>query len=129
MFNYKLPLFQSIVASVVRWCVRVRPSSKSRGRLSSGFVFGWLVAPSSPTARSRYAVRYILDLPQSSPSLPTERSTASPTPEYSTMVFQVHRGGQQSYVLPLVPTSGAHPQSVPVGLVCLYVSSLSPTLP
>ncbi len=78
----------------VRWCVRVHPSRRSRrGLLSRGFVFGWLVAPSSPTARSRSAVRYILDLPQSSPSLPTERSTASSTHEYSTTVFQVHRGG------------------------------------
>ncbi len=61
--------------------------------LSRGIVFSWLIAPSSHTARSRSAVHYILDLPQSSPSLSMERSTASPTPEYSTTVFQVHHGG------------------------------------
>ncbi len=64
-----------------------------RAWLSRGFVFGWLIAPSSPTTCSRSAVRYILDLPQSSPSPSTERSKASPTPEHSTRVFQVDRGG------------------------------------
>ena len=93
-----------------RWCVRVRhtSSSKFRGlsKLSRGFVFGWLVAPLSPTARSRPTFRYILDLPQSSPSLPAARSMASPTPEYSTTVFQVHRRGSNPLSsLSLIPAS------------------------
>ncbi len=38
--------------------------------------------------------------------------------------------GQQSYVFPLVPTSGVHPQSVPVSLISsICMSPLSPTLP
>ena len=84
----------SAICGIAHRCVQVRRRVEVAGAWSSrGFVFGWLVAPSSPAARSRSAVRYILDLPQSSPSLPMERSTASPTPEYSTTVFQVHRGG------------------------------------
>ncbi len=77
--------------------------SKSRGlsRLSRGF--GWLVSPSPMAARSRPAVRYFLDFPQSSPSLSAARSTASPTPEYSTTVFQVHRGGSNP-LFPLFPS-------------------------
>ncbi len=56
--------------------------------------------------------------PQSSPSLSAARSTASPTPEYSTTVF---RGGpprgQQSSVFPLslslIPMPGVRLRSVP----------------
>ncbi len=104
----------------VRRCVRVRRASKSSGWLSRGFVFGWLVAP-SPDARSRSAVRYILDLPQSSPSLSAGRSTASPTPEYSTTVFQVHRGGSNPSRLSSRPVVGDTPSISPrsVSSVCL----------
>ncbi len=59
---------------------------------------------SSPAARSWPAVRYFLDFPQSSPSLSAARSTASPTPEYSTTAFQVHRGGSNP-LSPLFPSS------------------------
>ncbi len=99
--------------------VRFRRSLRASQSCLGGFS-GWLVAP-SPTERPRSAVRYILDFPQSSPSLSTERFTASPTPESSTTVFQVHRGGSNPLSsLSLVPTSGVYLQSVP-GLVCLSV--------
>ncbi len=105
-----------IGASLSSWCVEV---SRGLSLLSRGFR---LVAPSPPAAaRSRPAVRYILDVPQSSPSLSAARSTASPTPEYSTTAFQVHRGGSNPLVLSLsrslslhFPSPGVCPRSVPV---------------
>ncbi len=111
----------------VGWCVRVRRafSSKSPGlsKLSRGFS-GWLVAPSL-TTHPRSAVRYILDLPQSSPSLPMERSTASPTPESSTTVFQVHCGGSN----PLSSLSLSRPDVGGLSSISPGQSRLSVCLP
>ncbi len=78
--------------ALVRPGVIMRVVAKVSGPLVQGFC---LVAP-PPAARSRPAVRYILDFPQSSPSLFAARSTASPSPEYSTTVSQVHRGGSNA---------------------------------
>ncbi len=104
-------------ACVVRWLVRPgRRRSLGASRMSRGFV--WLIAPSPAAARSRPAVHYFLDFPQSSPSLSAARSMASPTPEYSTTAFQVHRGGSNPLLYLLsslhVPTPGVCPRSVPV---------------
>ncbi len=69
-----------------------RCSSKSSG-------FRWLSRGFSLARRpvsdgtSLPAVRYSLDFPQSSPSLSTRHSTASPTTESSTTAVHVHRGG------------------------------------
>ncbi len=92
----------------MRWLVRPgHRASKSRGLSLSSRGFGWLVAPSPAAARSRPAVRYFLDFPQSSPSLSAARSAASPTPEYSKTVFQVHRGGSNplSSLFPSCPNA------------------------
>ncbi len=117
------------------WCVRVvvvrRNLLGPLSQLSRGFR---LVAPSPPAAaRSRPAVRYILDFPQSSPSLSAARSMASPTPEYSTMAFQVHRGGSNSLVLSLslslssFPVTGGPSPFRPSPSVCLTDPSLAGT--
>ncbi len=95
-------LWRASRACVVRWLVRPGRrgrASKSRGLSLLSRGFGWLVAPTPAAARSRPAVRYFLDFPRSSPSLSAARSTASPTPEYSTTAFQVHRGGSNPRVL------------------------------
>ncbi len=97
------------VSWVVRWVVRPgRRASKSRGLSRSSRGVGWLVAPSPAAARSRPAVHYILDFPQSSPSLSATRSTASPTTEYSTTAFQVPLGGSNPLfsLFPSCPDAG-----------------------
>ncbi len=109
-FRYGQTVYCGVRALVGAPGCRRASSSKAQGLLSRVF---WLVAP-SPPARSRPAVRYILDLPQSSLSRPSARSTASPTPEYSTTVFQVHRRGRNppSISLPR-PDVGGTPSTRP----------------
>ncbi len=113
------------VVVVLRWCVRVRRACSRQSLVASLCCLGGfpvqLVFPSS-AACSRPAVRYILDFPQSSLSLPEARSTASPTSEYSTTVFQVHRGGSNP-LSPLFPSSrrrgSVFDQSWSISSVCL----------
>ncbi len=104
------------VASLVDASGCRRRASKSRGLSLLSRGFGWLVSPSSSAARSRPVVRYFLDFPQSSPSLYAARSTASPTPESSTTVFQVHRWGSNplSSLFPSCPDAGG-PSSISPG--------------
>ncbi len=113
----RAPKAHFLVASVAHvgasGCRGRAPKSRDLSLLSRGF--GWLVAPYLASARSRPAVRYFLDFPQSSPSLSAARSTASPTPEYSTTAFQVHRGGSN-------PLSSLFPSCSDAG----DLSSLSP---
>ena len=113
-----------IVASLrhapVRPCVVMRRSLGASLGCLGGFQ---LVSPSSSAARSWPSIHYILDFPQSSPSLCAARSTASPTPEYSTTVFQVHRGGSNplSPLFPSCPDAGGPSSLSPgsVSSVCL----------
>ncbi len=103
-------------------CVKV-----SRGLCRLGD-FRWLVAPSPPPVPGPRSVIF-WTCPQSSPSLSAARSTASPTPEYSTTAFQVHRGGSNPpSSSPLIPMPGVRLQTVPVRPVCLSVYLTDPSL-
>ncbi len=90
---------------------RVRPgvihqslgaSLMSRGfsRLVSPFVSGDGTVPGPRSV-------ILWTCPQSSPSLSSARSTASPTPEYSTTAFQVPRGGSNPPLSSLPPPPDA----------------------
>ncbi len=105
---------------LVRACVRVRRASKSRGLCCLGG-FGWLVAPSPAAARSRPAVRYILDL--SSVELVPLYGTLHGFP-YSRVFYNGVSGPPQRQQSPIfsplcVPMPGVCPHSVPVRLVRL----------
>ncbi len=113
-------LTQYIVAS---GGVRVRRgASNFRGLCGLGGLAG-----SSPHLRRLHApgLRSVIfwTFPQSSPSLSAARFMASPTPEYSTMAFQVPRGGSNplsNFSSLLVPTPGSVlSQSRSVSSVCL----------
>ncbi len=114
--------------------VLVRPGRRASRRSLRAFVgcLGgfWLARCPVSDCTSRSAARYVLDFPQSSPSFPTGHSTASPTPEYSTTVFQVHRGGSNPMSLSSRPDVRGTPSISPGScLVYLSVSSLiDPTL-
>ena len=114
------------VASVVRWCVwvvvrRIEVFGPLLGCLGDF----WLARCPVSDCTSRSATRYILDFPQSSPSFPTKHSTASPTHEYSTMVFQVHRGGSNPMSSLSSRRRGYTVNQSRLSLVCLYVSTLT----
>ncbi len=86
---------QKLPGSIVwRRCTGASGSSSSKSSGLSKLSRGFSLArrPVSDGA-SPSAVHYTLDFPQSSPSLSTGRSTASPTSESSTTAVQVHRGG------------------------------------
>ncbi len=94
-------------ACVVRWLVR--PGRRRRSLWASHL--GGL-AGSSPRLRRLHVPgpRCVIfwTFPQSSPSLSAAHSMASPTPEYYTTAFQVHRGGSNplSPLFPSCPDAG-----------------------
>ncbi len=109
-------------------CVARR--SPGASKLSRGFGSS---PRSSPAARSRPAVRYILDLSSVEPVPPSEVcSTASSTPEYSSTVFQVQRRGSRGSNPPLYSLSSRRRRYAlnpsRFGLVCPSVYLTEPSL-
>ena len=105
----------------------VRPSGCAlcRRSLRACCLGGLACSPFSPTARLPARGSLFSGLSSVEPVSLAGRSTASPTPEYSTTVFQVHRGGSNPLSLFSVRRRGC--VFAPSRSVCL--SPISPTLP